>query len=146
DYIRYNAFSTYMAQVNTVSNRIKVTWPNQTGYSQQSISNWMGDPNMADYATFYWDVNSDFLPGYMNQYHLLASIGGPYRQKYGYLGANRLAPILSEGAGTSLVYGSQGYTRTLTGCSAGLCTFSSPHGISTVIPFNTRIMIAGSTG
>jgi len=154
DYLQNNTIATEASQFSTgggtscngASGRcFKMGWGTAFGYDQSSIQNWNGDSTIADIAVFYWNVNNDFLPGYNNQMNLPSAIGFPYRQKYGWLKGGRLAPILIEGAATASAYGQEGYNVSLASCSGSLCTFAAPHGIGTVIPWNTRLLIAGAS-
>jgi hypothetical protein len=47
-------FKKLMEIINGVENRTPLTWPVLGISSPAAAKNWMGDPQMADYATIYW--------------------------------------------------------------------------------------------
>jgi hypothetical protein len=49
-----SAFTTVMTIVNSVPNRVPITWPVIGWTGAGPAHNWMGDPTMADFASHYW--------------------------------------------------------------------------------------------
>ncbi len=155
DYVRYNAFQQFVAQWRASgSNYPLLSWGvAASGIGTTAITNWIGDSNISDYATFYISPGADYLSQYNSLWSFLGpasgsftAVGYPFRLDYGLLGAHRVnEPIIGEASGINIDYGNAGYTRGVTSCSGNLITFSSPHGIYSPLPAYTRLAITGSS-
>ncbi len=147
DYVRYNAFSTFVSQWRASGSHYPLlSWGVAAAYGHTAIQNWIGDPNISNFATLYISPGQDYLPQYNALFTNIQTIGFAFRDKYSVLGANRInEPIMGESSGTNLDYGLQGYPIPITSISGNLITFAAPHGIYNVLPNNTRLWISSST-
>jgi hypothetical protein len=156
DYIQ-GAFSQFKTWINAAtSGRPKYTWPNAAGTTCQSIYNWNNPGGgLADYATLYYTGFGGALNGSHTAINpFIANIGAVLRGFYGCFSPN--APLYGYLSGTSTNYGFQGGpTSPCTPANASTCglavssftgntiTFSSPHGLSTIIPGVSRVTLSG---
>jgi Big-like domain-containing protein len=140
-----SSFATWMSLARAAAGGPKITWQPISGFNGTSVANWIGDPRMSDFATIYFPGPNSYLSQYTALSTLMNDLGNAeYRPSYSVLAANRLAPIVSISAATNVNYGLQGYTVNVTSCVNGLITFSNPHAIANVVPFDTRLIVSGS--
>lgn len=143
-YLKGNAFSVLMGWANNVSGRVKMTWPPDEGGTPTDIANWMGDPRMADFANIYiTDLNPQYLAHLYPLTDMLAGTGDVTRNKYA--NVQRLAPIIGETYGSGITWGMQGTSAPVASIANDVITFSSPHGLSNIIPGDTRLSITGNS-
>ncbi len=149
NWVHNNAFQQFMTWANAATGtRPKITWDVQGGYDPASIQNWMGDPNIADFSQTYYLGNAGTYTAGAGS--LMSTIklddAYNYRNRYAALGsAGRLTPVLTEGKGTPIDYGFQGYPVAITSISGNLITFAAPHGITNILPWDTRLWISGNS-
>jgi hypothetical protein len=141
-----NMFQFFMSQANAATGHPSIGWPNAGLTNSAGVQDWMGDPNMSTHSTIYYanTWSGLYAPGALPVWNSKVDQVVNFRQKYGALATNRLAPILAQGIGTE-TYGFQGYSVGITSITGNLVTFSSPHGITNVIPYSTRLWISGNS-
>jgi hypothetical protein len=136
-----------MSEANKVSGRPKMTWPVAAGYGNVTIQNWMGDPRLSDFAMGYYSSavqGFTYLPDKAATNGLIRAAADSYREKYRWLGANRLSPVIGGSAiGDQIDYGFEGYPVSVTSCGPGN-VLTLPHGVSSIIPWDTRLSVLGS--
>lgn len=144
NWVKWDAFQNFRTWwTNAGAGAPALAWANAQGYNKASITGWSAS-GIADYSEFYYNPDLDYLPQYNSQFVLIHAIGDTFRQRYGWV-VNNGAPILSEAGATNIDYGFQGYPITISSISNDLVTFSAPHGINSIIPFDTRLWISGSS-
>ncbi len=144
DWVHGHAFAVFMGWANNVTGRVKMSWPPDEGASAQAVTNWMGDSRMSDFANIYTtSLNGQYLANHFHLSDMLSGVGDSVRNKYA--NVQRLAPIVLNPSGSNVTWGLQGYSVAVTSIANDVITFSAPHGITTIVPGDTRLSITGNS-
>ncbi len=147
NYVHNSAFVDLTAWANAATGHPAMSWSNSAATSGISIGNWEG----SSFSGFVDNYNSvgigglSYLPDKSSLYVLKAAETTNFNLFYGSAVTNRLTPITPKSEGIMNIYGFQGAFVSVSNITAGLATFSSPHGISTVIPMDSRMSITGTS-
>ncbi len=144
DYIRWDAFKKIKAWINAANpGRPNADWPNAASTNCVSVSNWQNpSKGLADFATkYYAGFTGQYLAARAGISSLIANLGDISRSYYGCYSPS--APLLHQASAVPTNYGFQGIVINVVTFSGNTLTFSSPHGVSSVLPGTSRLTLSG---
>jgi hypothetical protein len=120
---------------------------NWCGSNTQSLE---GATNIVDWCDEYWTHGSseNYLPSRISSFSFISDASSQeeaYTTRSLYGVHNPAVPLTIITQGTSTFWGFEGYTVPVASCTNDVCTFSSPHNLSVVIPGVTRLWLASSS-
>jgi hypothetical protein len=154
NWTRNNSFAQIMSQYFAATGYPTPIWDVAGQRNTAATQNW-SDPAMSGGSMMYYagipNNPASFMAGAaavwdFSQSQTSTGIAYSFRNDYAALGATRLAPIAGEAnGGVTTDYSFQGYPVTVTSCAGNLITFSAPHGVANIIPWDTRLSISGNS-
>jgi hypothetical protein len=149
DYLRYTDFNTIFTGIRSASPAPAITSPTRGIAVQDAIQGWLCDPAASDFMEIY-DTADNVAFGHP-QYDLASNFRDPtgialmknVRAFWGDCATPRA--FLSISHGTTNNYATVAFPLSITSINGSTVTFASPHGISTIYPGVSRMVISGTS-
>jgi hypothetical protein len=152
DYLHYNAFAQLRTQAASAG-FVPMSWPNAALTNLKALANFSGNSvqsiggvtQVGDVNDLYVSGTAEYTASRYSTNALIKIVGdGQIRGEYG--SYNPDLPTVIQTNGVVGYYGFQGYPVAVSSCSGNTITFSSPHGLTTVLNGITRLWVTGNAG